>query len=194
MSLYGHRYSKIHRSHTLGPKLMVSVLVLQDHCDMSALGCDMQSLVERRGHWEGASLELFQRSMIPDATLAFISLFSVALAMPTHLPGCPGASPGYLFATSVFHSQPSSCFFCGTRQRLVTVAFLKVFFLSSLFSFTLLAWSHLFNYSQCHLHSRCFLRFCCFTDTQAGQHRVLARCCGLTQAELSFYSGPAVSW
>lgn len=70
----------------------------------------MQSLVEREKHivwesevtvWQEESFELSQKSSIPEAPLAFLSLFSAVLTMFTHLLGCLGASHG---AASIFHA------------------------------------------------------------------------------------------
>lgn len=116
------------------------------------------------GPWEGVSLGLFWRSRIPDATLVFIFLFSVALATITHLPGCPGAPPGYLFATLLSISFSTLLLFLlpWDLAEAGDLLFSRCFFSSvCLHSLSLLG--HIFlNDRQCRPPSRCFLRFCRF--------------------------------
>lgn len=163
----------------------------------------MQSLVEMQTHckegevtvWEEVRFELSQRFRTPEATLAFISLFSVVLAVFPHLLGCLGASHGYslpryfiiaLFLLLVPWDLPES----GSS----TVGCFPMLFLPACLSSPSLDWvaSSLIISSVIYIVGTLY---CCrFTETQAGHLRVLAQCFGLIQAELSFYSGPAVSW
>lgn len=160
--------------------------------------CVMQSLVRRGKERSLGRAESWAVSEVQDPRCSsdLHSLFSVVSALLTHLPGCPGASPRHLSATllhipftALFLLLPlwdlteagDCCFSRGVSSP------------QSVFTYSLY-WVTSLNYPQCHPRSRCFLHFCCFTETQAGQPRVLARCFGLTQPELSFYSGPAVSW